>query len=288
MNGVNICSFINTEKPIAAYSRNFSTYSDGYVLPINFHKVGLKEGDGFQAIAYIEQDLFSKMSFVSNLLTGTVGKIKEETITEINTEESSDKEYVSLTQEVTETSTLYYSFKNDQVFDVPVGLFRIEIDSQSEGGFNTPYCAWVDDGADAISMVEAVEEVVDNYNSFCTGGKDKYKPKVFNYIFRYSYTSDNKPRRMVIKIPEVSANTKFKIYIRKGENTYIKQTDFNTLEKYGNSEEFKLSRIAYILDLAKIRGDDSQTDYVSKVLFYSQYFDDLYKEEIPDIHFNIH
>ena len=273
LNGVNICSFINTEKPIAAYSRNFSTYSDGYVLPINFHKVGLKEGDGFQAIAYIEQDLFSKMSFVSNLLTGTVGKIKEETITEINTEESSDKEYVSLTQEVTETSTLYYSFKNDQVFDVPVGLFRIEIDSQSEGGFNTPYCAWVDDGADAISMVEAVEEVVDNYNSFCTGGKDKYKPKVFNYIFRYSYTSDNKPRRMVIKIPEVSANTKFKIYIRKGENTYIKQTDFNTLEKYGNSEEFKLSRIAYILDLAKIRGDDSQTDYVSKVLFYSQYFE---------------
>ena len=269
-----LCSFVDPKEPIAEYSRTFSTYTDGYSLPINFKKIGLSKGQKFEAIAYIEQDYFSHMSLMTNLLTDTVGEIKEETITQINTPHSGDIDYVYYRQEPkAETSSFYYSFKNDDIFDVPMGVFRIELDSDAEGSFNMVQCAWVNDGEDAISMVEAVEDVIDSHDSYCYGGQDKVKPKVYNYIFKYTYTSDNKARRMVIKVPEVDKNTGYTIYIRKGENTIINQTGFNEIAEYGKQEEYKLSRMLYILDLTKIRGDDSVPDYVSKVLIYSKHLE---------------
>ena len=178
------------------------------------------------------------MSFVTDLLTGTVGEIKEETVIDITTTHSTDSDYVFYHQEAkAETSTFYYSFKNPNVFDVPFGAFRIELDSGAEGSFNTIYCAWVDDGADPISMVDAIDEVVSEYSSYCFGGRNNVNTKRYNYIFKYTYTNDNKPRRMVFRIPEIDPNTGFTIYIRKGENTQIKQTNFTALEEYGRQEE---------------------------------------------------
>ena len=266
-----ICSFVNQKESIATYIKSYSTYSNEYELPINFKKLGLTKGQKFEAVAYIEQDLFSKMSFMTDILSGTVGEIKEEVITEIKTV-ANDTDYVYYTQEANaEETTFYYSFKNDKIFDVPVGAFRIVVAEGLKGSFNTVKCAWVDEGEDAISMVDAVEEIGIS-NSFCTGGRNKYNPNVYNYVFKYTY-KDNNPRRMVIKVPEVNANTKFTIYIRTGENTYIKQTDFNTQEEYGRQEQYKLSIMPYILDLKEIRGLDNTTDYVSKVLLYSKDFE---------------
>ena len=72
------------------------------------------------------------MSFVTNLLTGTVGEIKKETITEISTPHFNDSDYVYYHQTAQkESASFYYSFKNSEVFDdVPVGAFRIELDKE--------------------------------------------------------------------------------------------------------------------------------------------------------------
>ena len=269
-----ICSFVYKKELDNVYSREFSTYTDGYSLPINFKKIGLEKGSKFEAIAYIEQEMSSQMSFATELLIDTVGEIKEETIIDITTDHPKDANF-SYYQQVakSESGNLYFSFKNPNVFDVPVGAFRIELDDTAEGGFNTVQCAWVDDGADAMSMVEAVEEVADSYNSYCLGGKNTINSRIFNYIFSYTYTSDNKPRRLVIKVPAVNANTGFSIYIRKGYNTEIKQTGFSDQEEYGRQEEYQLTVMPYILDLKSIRGDDSTPDYVSKVLLYSKHLE---------------
>ena len=67
-----LCSFAFKEDLKDVHSRQFSTYSDGYILPINFKKIGLSKGQTFEAIAYIEQEIFSQMSFATNLFTGKV------------------------------------------------------------------------------------------------------------------------------------------------------------------------------------------------------------------------
>ncbi|MBO6243522.1 MAG: hypothetical protein J6O41_03010, partial [Clostridia bacterium] len=274
-NELSLCSFIDSKEILDSYySFTFTTDANEYILPINFNKIFLKEGEIFEAIAFIEQDLYTQMSFVTNLLTGIIGEIKEETITPITTVHSTDSDYVYYHQEAKiETSTFYYSFINTNVFDVPIGVFRIELDTDAEGSFGTVYCAWVDKDADAISMVDAIDEVIKNKNSYCLGGKNKVDNKRYNYMFKYTYTNDNLPRKLVIKIPEIQPNTGFNIFIREGENTQILQTDFSTSEEYGRQEEFKLSLIPYILDLPNIRGDDTYSDYVSKILIYSKDFE---------------
>ena len=269
-----LCSFAFKEDLKDVHSRQFSTYSDGYILPINFKKIGLSKGQTFEAIAYIEQEIFSQMSFATNLFTGKVGEIKEETFTEIKDPFPDDGNYSYYHQAALEKGgNLFFSFINKEVTDEIVGALRIELDDGAQGSFNTIQCAWVDDGADPMSMVEAIEEVADQYNSYCTGGKYKLKSNRYNYIFRYSYTKDNKPRRLVIKVPGVDANTGFKIYIRKLANTKIKQTSFTDLEEYGRQEEYAPTYMPYILDLESIRGDDTKPDYVSKVLFYSKHLE---------------
>ena len=269
-----ICSFAFKEDLKDVYNRQFSTYSDGYTLPINFRKIGLNKGQKFEAIAYIEQEIFSQMSFATNLFTGTVGEIKEETFIEIKDSFPDDGNYSYYHQAAkAQSGNLFFSFINQEITDEIVGALRIELDEGAQGGFNTIQCAWVDDGADPMTMVEAIEDVADQYNSFCHGGKYKYKSNRYNYIFRYTYTKENKPRRLVIKVPEVDANTGFSIYIRKGENTKIKQTDFTKLEEYGRQEEYLSSYMPYILDLESIRGDETKPDYVSKVLIYSKHLE---------------
>ena len=73
-----MCSYIEQTDLINFYSRKFSTFKYGYTLAINFKKIGLKEGDKFEAIAYIEQEQNSQMLFFTDILTSIVGEIKEE------------------------------------------------------------------------------------------------------------------------------------------------------------------------------------------------------------------
>ena len=73
-----------------------------------------------------------------------------------------------------------------------------------------------------MSMVEVFEDIIDSNKPYCVGGKSNTNERVYNYIFKYSYTADNKPRKLVIKISNGQfAVGNFKFYIRKGNNINI-------------------------------------------------------------------
>ena len=267
-----LCSFAEIKETIAEYNKTYISFSDKTEVNINFNKIGLEKGQGFEAIAFIEQEPNSQMSFLTELLIGTVGEIKSEVINEINTVYETDTDYVYSYKTLTSDDlTFYFSYLPSTAYDVPVGAFRIQLDSDSSGDFSRVSCAFVNDGEDASSMVEAVEEVISGYNSYCIGGKSKTNSKIYNYMVRYSYTQNNEPRRLVIKLTNNNANGGFTIYVRKGENIYLETSDFTEQKEYGRQEEYRKSIIPYIVDLEKIRGDSE--NYVSKVLIYSEHLE---------------
>ena len=271
--GLSLCSFAELKETIAEYNKTFISYSDKTTININFNKINLVKGNQFEAIAFIEQEANSQMAFLTELFTGTVGEIKTEVINEVSQVYDSDNDYIYLHKTLTsEDLTFYFSYLPANISEVPVGAFRIQLDSDSTGDFSRVSCAFVDEGEDATSMVEAVEDVISSSNSYCIGGKSKTNSKIYNYLVRYSYTKDKKPRRLVIKLSNNNANGGFNIYVRKGQNTYLEKTGFEEQREYGKQEEYKKSVIPYICDLERLR-NDSESDYISKVLIYSQHLE---------------
>ena len=268
---ITLCS-IAEGKHLTNYNKTVLSYTDQTPIILNFNKANLKPGDSFQAIVYTEQLLNTRLAFLSTVYSGIVGDVKVESITEINTEY--DKEYVYAQGSAERKDLIYYfSYLPDQVVDVPVGAFSIVVDDIDMQNFTSVDCAFVDEDEDPISQIEAVEDAIENDNSYCIGGRSGVKKERYNYLFRYSYTKDNKPRKLVIKISNGRyAEGTFTVYVRKGKNDYLNHTDFDTELEYGKSEEYKLCVMPYIVDLSILRGE-STTDYVSKVLIYSQYFE---------------
>ena len=271
-----LCTFAEIKDTIAVYNQTFVSFNDKSALNIKFNKIGLSKGDIFEAIAFIEQEPYSRLAFLTDILTDKVGEITQKTIMEIN--DVFDDEYIYTVQTAkSEEMTYYFSYLPPKTFDVPVGAFRIELDKDTTGSFSSVYCAFADENDDPNTMVEAVEDVILQVNSYCVGGRSKTNDRIYNYLFRYSYTKESppKPRRLVIKVNNDKANGGYKIFVKKIDNTYIEPTDFYDEKEYGKQEEYKNTIIPYILDLETIRGDDDPEDYdyISKILIYSQHLE---------------
>ena len=160
-----------------------------------------------------------------------------------------------------------------EIRDVPVGAFRIEFDNEYTKSLSGVYCAFVDKDETASGMIEAVEDTISVGNPFCIGGKSVTDKKNYNYLFRYKYTDDNQPKKLVIKITNnQNIDDGFSLYLRKGENTYINSSDFESQVEYGKREQYEKTMMPYILDLDLIRGNNTE-DYISKVLIYSRYLE---------------
>ena len=273
--GITLCDFAerNRDTSLASYNKTVESYSDITSITINFNKVGLSAGQKFEALVFCEQEINSQMAFLYDIFTGIVGDVKVDSVTEIKTPVSTDADYVYATGTAKPDDLIYYySYLPTSTFDVPVGALRIELDTSAVNGFSKVDCAFVEDGEDALSMIEAVEDVIDSNNPYCIGGRSTTNEKIYNYIFRYEYTKDKKPKRLVIKISNgLYADGPFNVYVRKGENTYLENTDFEEQREYGRQEEYKKSVMPYIVDLEKIRGEGD--NYVSKLLIYSQHLE---------------
>ena len=267
---ISLCT-IAQGKQITSYSKTTTSYAETASISINFEKIGLTAGQEFEAIIYYEQKLDTKMAFLSKIITDKVGEIKTDVITEINNVYTKEEDIVYASGKVTsEGNSLYFSFIPTEVKDVPVGAFRIMLDNESSKTLSSVSCAFVDENESPSGMIEAVEDIINVANPYCIGGKDTTNGKRYNYIFRYSYTNDKKPRKLVIKISNNQGiNDNLIIYLRKGENTYINSTDFDEQKTYGNKEEYQMTLMPYILDLELIRGN-SKVDYVSKILIFSR------------------
>ena len=163
----------------------------------------------------------------------------------------------------------YFSYLPEEVLEVPIGAFSLEIESQTTGEFTGVYCTFVDPDADALTMIEEVENAIQEDKSYCIGSKSSLDSRRYNYIFKYEYDNE-KPKKMVIKVVNGgNVNGVFNLFMKKDKGEEIVSTDFDEQREYGESESSKKSIIPYIVDVEKIRGKD-EVNYISKVLFYAK------------------
>ena len=271
--GYTLCNFVNNDlDKMGLYHK--SVVADGIgSIQINFDIIGFNTGQKFDAIVYIEQLMFSKMAFLSDVIQESVGKITIDTIHEINEIYPQDNDYVYLSLEGKSTDLNYYfSYLPEKSMDVPFGALRIELDETAKGNFTGMYCAFVDNNTDALGRIQAIEKMIDEGDSYCIGERSRINSRRYNYIFKYEKNKeDNSPKMLVIKLINGNlVNGKFNIYIRKEPGVEIEKTDFIEQKKYGEDENNKKSIIPYIVDLKKIRGNDTDVNKISKILFYSQ------------------
>ena len=225
-----------------------------------------------------EDDYFgldTKNDFKS-LVDAYIFGLNEIKVYEIDEIYSEDNNYLYKTVEAIDNETNYYfSYMPSEILDVPIGAFSLEVDEDTKGSITDVICAFVENGSDTASMIEAIESVSENGNSYCIGSQNKINSKRYNYIFKYENKDKNIPKRLIIKVSnenENPVNSSFSIYMKKDQGVTIEHTDFLTLKEYGKDEELKKTVIPYIVDVKTLRGD-SETDYVSKILFYSQHFE---------------
>ena len=266
-----LCSFVDVDiESLSLYTKSIITKNTVANIQINFNKAGISPGEKFEAIVYVEQQTQSQMVFLSEIFEGTVGNIDIETIYEINEVYDSDNNYLYKTIEESSKPSYYFSFLHSTLLDVPIGAFSIEVDRSISGSLTGVACTFVDNGTDAMSMIEEIETTIEEDSSFCIGSQSTVNSNRYNYIFKYQYEGDNTPKRMVIKVSNGnSIDGKFSIYMKKDQGVKIERTDFESLKEYGKDEDSKKSVIPYIIDVYDFRGDD----YVSKILFYSQHLE---------------
>ena len=93
------------------------------------------------------------MAFLSDIFTGTVGEIKIDAITEIN--QVYDDDYVYATGRATaDGNSLYFSYMPTEVRDVPIGAFRIVLNSESTKSISGVSCAIPFALEEKISLME--------------------------------------------------------------------------------------------------------------------------------------
>ena len=267
---ITLCSIAEKEQ-ISSYSKSIIFYVNKSSITINFEKIGLKAYNRFEAIVYYEIKANTKMAFLSPIFTGFVGDVKIDVITEIKQEYEQEKNIVFAQGKATSKGgSLYFSYMPEETRDVPVGAFRIEFNNEQEKSLISVHCAYVNEKETPRGMIEAFEDSKVVGDPYCIGGQSVTNRKNYNYMFRYSYTNDKKPKRLIIKVENnQNIDDGFNIYLRKGENTYIEPTNFEEQREYGKSEENEKTIMPYIIDLEKIRGKEE--NYISKILIYSRY-----------------
>ena len=264
---ITLCSFAKNNF-ISIHNKTISSYRPKVSVSFNFKKMGFEKGETFEVLVHYEQQSFTKMEFISDVERFTVGEPKIDEITEIKNDYAEDTDYVYAEGELrSDHISYYYSYLPEKTLDIPFGTFSIELNTTDEA-FSRVDCAFADIEDDTKSMVDAIQNVIDTYNSYCTGGKSETKGNIYNYVFRYTY-KDSHPRKLIIKLSNENSvnNVSFSIYIRKEKNIEIESVD----KEYGEIKENKKTVIPYIFDLEKIRGT-SEKNYISKILVYSKHF----------------
>ena len=281
--GYTLCSFVDTSiDKLAKYHQTITLENGNTAFMLaNFHRAGFEPGNEFDSLVYFEQLSKGQMVFLSEVVQGTVGEITYESIYPINTTYQGDENYYYTTVEEEFSYYYYFSYLPENKLDIPFGAFSIELDKESIGIFMGVYCTFVDANADPMTMVEEVGNIVfEEEKSSCIGGQSSLDSLRYNYIFKYAYQEDGTPKKMVILIINDNFEGSFNVYMKKDQGEEIIKTDFDTQQEYGKDESNKKSIIPYIVDLKKIRGentdndddeyDNADKDYISKVLFYSK------------------
>ena len=278
--GYTLCSFVdNNFDKLAIYHKTVTVNNaKNAFIQLNLEKAGIPAGEKFDAIVYIELLTKGQMVFLSEVYQGTVGQIPLDIIHPINDTYLDDETYTYSIIDFYDNNCCFGCLP-EIALEVPVGAFNLELDDKTTGEFSGVYCAFVSQDADAMTMIEEVETAIEEDKSYCIGGKSNLNEKMYNYIFKYEYEKDNTPKKMIIKVVKGNVDGNFNIYMKKDQGEEIIKTDFNKQQEYGKDESSKKSVIPYIVNLEKIRGDDT-SNYISKILFYSK-FNEMQMYYIP-------
>ena len=134
--GYTLCSFVDKSFDDLAKLHQSVTIENGKIafMLLNFAKAGYEPGDKFDALVYYEQLNKGKMVFISKLIQGTVGEVPLDTIHQINETYSEDPNYLYKTVD-TFDYYFYFSYLPENILEVPIGAFGIELDESSVGEF---------------------------------------------------------------------------------------------------------------------------------------------------------
>ena len=126
------------------------------------------------------------MVFLSDVIQDEVGEITFDSIHSINETYIFDEHYLYTTIDEFDTN-YYFSYMPKDTLDVPIGSFSLILDAKATGSFSGVYCTFVDQDADAMTMIEEVEDSVQEGKSYCLGARSSLDSKRYNYIFKYEY-----------------------------------------------------------------------------------------------------
>ena len=271
--GFTLCSFVDKKfEDLAPYYKTVEINNAFYAYTqINFSKAKLNPGDKFDAIIYFEQLTKGKMVFLSDVIQNVVGEITFDAIHPINETYIEDEHYLYATIDEFDNN-YYFSYMPKDTLDVPIGSFSLILDDKATGSFSNVYCTFVSADADAMTMIEEVEDSVEEGKSYCLGARSSLNSKRYNYIFKYEYEKDKTPKKMVIKVVNANVNGEFNLFMKTDQGEEIIKTDFVIQKEYGEDESNEMSVVPYIIDVDKFRGISDQ-DKVSKILFYSKYLE---------------
>ena len=129
-----LCSFVDKDfDELALYYKTVTmSHSRAAYAQINFNKTGIFPGEKFDVMVYYEQLTKGKMVFISEVKQYYVGEISLETIHEIKEVFSEDDNYLYKTIDTYDNS-YYFSYLPENILDVPIGAFSLELDSQTTG-----------------------------------------------------------------------------------------------------------------------------------------------------------
>ena len=268
--GYTLCSFVDKKfDDLAAYYKTVEIKNALFAYTqINFSKAKLNPGEKFDALVYFEQLTKGQMVFLSDVIQDEVGEITFDSIHSINETYIFDEHYLYTTIDEFDTN-YYFSYMPKDTLDVPIGSFSLILDAKATGSFSGVYCTFVDQDADAMTMIEEVEDSVQEGKSYCLGARSSLDSKRYNYIFKYEYEKNETPKKMVIKVVNANVIGTFNIFMKTDQGEEIIKTDFKEQKEYGKDESNEMTVVPYIIDVEKFRGI-SEEDKVSKILFYSK------------------
>ena len=257
-----ICDLAFTEdkNKFGDYVNTFiSTSSDNIIHYIDFSSLNrYEQGTKFYALVFAEQTRNSKMDFLYPYIEGTVGKVSGCIKIEKEIEEGND-EYMTATFEIKRNfgNYLYYDFTS-----LPKGnvsSFRI----YSEIKISKVGCTFVEKDATEEYMQKAVNDAIAKGNSSCIF--DQYSTSGELNALVNAHLEENK-NRLVIQV--LYALTGDNINESKNATINLKTRGTELLNQGEQSNPEKYTIIPYVIPLIEIR-ESNGTDYVSKILFYS-------------------
>ena len=265
-NDYTLCTFAENKQE-APYKYSFPSVSSNEIPHyIDFRSFGYKEGTEFDLLVYAVQTYNSKLEFLYTVVSGVVGKI-EYVFTEI--EGPAESNIVTQSFNKNNYNYLYYDFTNSPVGDV--ASLKIINEGDVDITITKVICGFTAPGSTDEAMLDTINRVPREGTNLCQGNGKK-DSSGYNAIINAENVKGNNKRLLIMIQYGFGDDNEDKDSLKDETiplriNLRITGFDVSQAKDYNENEANVL--VPYVLDLKKIRGDETTANYISKVLIYS-------------------